>query len=237
MKGESSLGKRDNWGKKKKKSALARQCTAAESPSKSLHPAPTEFEGFQETSTESMLNNSKKLKIHSELPRLIRGWATTSMAFPTFPVFYPESALNPYSVPQLLSWMMLRSNFASDFNISFCKSLSVSICSFRAFSFPPSNLVCLDFGTCPRSLFFWNFFPVRPLGCLQTSQKKKKRKKYPMQNRLTVWGEGKKTHPTEFYLLKNSLFKCCYKSQSSPDLQYSLILSVPSKALEFISSS
>lgn len=116
------------------------------------------------------------------------------MAFPTFPVFYPESALNPYSVPQLLSWMMLRSNFASDFNISFCKSLSVSICSFRAFSFPPSNLVCLDFGTCPRSLFFWNFFPVRPLGCSQTSQKKKK-EKIPNAEQVNSLRGGKKKKP------------------------------------------
>lgn len=52
------------------------------------------------------------------------------MVFPAFPLLCPPSALNPYLMPQLLPWIMLRSNFASDLNISFCKSLSVSICLF-----------------------------------------------------------------------------------------------------------
>lgn len=52
MKEESSLGKRDKWAKK---IALSRQCTAAQSACKRLHPAHTEFKGCQENSTGSVL--------------------------------------------------------------------------------------------------------------------------------------------------------------------------------------
>lgn len=147
MKEESSLGKRDKGGGGGG-SALARQCTAAQSPSKRLHPAPTEFKGFQENSTDSMLNNPKKLKIHSELPRLTRGWATTLMIPSCLSCVLPTLCLaSLFNTSAAFSWIMLRSNFASDFpNISFCKSLSVGICLFtHGLLFPSftSGLSCL----------------------------------------------------------------------------------------------
>lgn len=89
------------------------------------------------------------------------------MILPAFPVFCPPCASNPCLTPQLLSWIMMRSNFSSDFpSISFCKSLSVSICLFiHGLLLPLFHIrSVLTLAICPmqvlRSLFFWNFFPV-----------------------------------------------------------------------------
>lgn len=81
-------------------------------------------------------------------------------------------------------------------------------------------------------LSFWSFFPVKP-----AHKPCRAKGKYPIQSRFSLMGWKKKKPKPECCLLKNSFFKCCYKSQPSLDLQYSLILSVPSKALEFIYSS
>lgn len=143
IKEESSLGTRDKRGRKVHQPDNVLQHWV---PLKDYTLLPLNLRDFRRIPLTLNNLNSKKAENSLRAFKAYKGLSTNLMILLTFPIFCWPSALNSYLIPQLLIWIMLRSSFASNFlSISFCKSLSVTVCSFMAF-FSLSNLVCPDFG-------------------------------------------------------------------------------------------